>query len=220
MKRYDGVLKRVRELEWKYGIAYPRPNEKPYKIMRFFYVIFFLWTNIMNVMHIGSIWIKSTESESIMTDFGDATYFIGACTITLIIAYVLRLLNNVYCHIGSFVLTLASGIGLLLTYAPWFEDLTGLFGYKIDFYWRHIAPIVLMVILLGILVYIYVNSEIKTERTYNKVIEALYDKYGTDSEGVAKLTDGQWEEFIENYDPRVEKENRKKKKKEDYDEQF
>ena len=212
MKKYDGVLKRVRELEWKYGIAYPRPNEKPYKITRFFYVIFFLWTNIMNVMHIGSIWVKSTENLTAMDDFGNGTTFIGVCTAVLILAYVLRCLKHIYCHIAGFCLTLGASIGLLLTYAPWFEDLTGFLGYKLDFYFRHIVPIALMVILMAILVYIYVNSEIKTDCTYKKVIEALYEKYGTDSEGAAALSDTKWEEFIKNYDPRIEKEERKHKK--------
>jgi len=218
MKKYDGVIKRVREIEWKYGIAYPRPDEKPYKLANFFYVIFFLWANVMNVMHLLSIWVKSGESDAVWADFGNGTTFIGVCAVALIIAMTLRRFKNIYCHIGSFVITLAASVGLLLTYAPWFEDLTGFLGYKLDFYIRHVVPIVLMVILLGVLVYIYVNAELKTAKTYKKVVEGLYEKYGADKDGIAALNDSEWEEFVKNYDPRIEKENRKSGKKKNADE--
>lgn len=222
MKKYEGVLKRVREIEWKYGISYPRPDEKPYKVVRFFYFIMFLWVTVINVMHILSIVVKSTENLTTMDDFGSGTTVVGICTAAIILAFILKCTKNMYSHLAALVITVGCCIWLFFTYSPWFAELDGLWGYKEEFYLRHVIPLVLLPLLTAILVYIFVNAQIKTNRLYNKVFERLYQEYGVDSDGAAALSDAKWEEFIKNYDPRIEKEQRrnKKAKKEKYDEQF
>ena len=82
------------------------------------------------------------------------------------------------------------------------KDTLGLFGFKYSFYWRHLAPLVLLVILTVILTAIAVRARVKTEKQYKKVTENLYKLYnvtvGNESDGI---TDEQWETFLQTYDP-------------------
>lgn len=65
-------------------------------------------------------------------------------------------------------------------------------------FWRHFAPLFVLVILMAVTTVIAVRARIKTEKQYKKVLDNLYALYSLNSDDIS---DEQWEAFLEEYDP-------------------
>ncbi len=94
------------------------------------------------------------------------------------------------------ITAMAVQIFTVLAYAP--ISVYGA-GYMASFYWRFAVPAALLIIFAAFLLIVLIRANVKTNKLYNTLVEALYKQYGTrDGE---KLTDEQWNEFLTHYNP-------------------
>jgi glycerol-3-phosphate acyltransferase PlsY len=191
MKKYSGVLKRVREIEEKRGIEYARIGGKLYKGLKVVHILSASWALLMNLFFLLSIWINFAGEEK-MPQLQGLVLTVAVCSLGLILGFVLTCFKI---NIAGAVSSLASSVMLIVTYGREMSDALGFWGFKPSFYWRHLIPLVLAAITIIWMVIIAVRERINTNKLYKKVSEGLYEEFKKNSEN----TDDEWEEFLKNY---------------------
>lgn len=191
MKKYSGVLKRVREIEEKRGIEYARTSGKLYKGLKVVHILSASWALLMNLFFLLSLWINFAGEEK-MAQLEGLVLTVAVCSLGLILGFVLTCFKI---NIAGAVSSLASSVMLIVTYGREMSDVLGFWGFKPSFYWRHLIPLVLAAITIIWMVIIAVRERINTNKLYKKVSEGLYEEFKKNSEN----TDDEWEEFLKNY---------------------
>lgn len=195
MKKYEGVLQRVREIEYKRGITYAKTDGKLYKGLKICYVLSFAWIFITcTMMILGHLIIMSDGTEI------DKNFLItsSVCLGAVIIGFVLQLFKQ---HIAGTAINTVSALFLIFQISSVLKYDLGFLGYRTDFYFYYLIPAVLMIIFAVCMSVIAIRAEIKLNRMYKKVTENLYEMYRISEKDSVNMTDGQWEEFLKNYNP-------------------
>lgn len=194
MKYQEGILKRVRALEHKNAIFYAKPGEKLYKTLRVLYIIVFAYCFIFSgLAPIISMFNNPKYFEDQATD----KMTVAICFGLVVIAFVLMLMKF---HKISAVLTTVPSVIMIFAYKnlsidQWTDAI------KINYYWRFLIPLGLLALLafwIGVLV---VRADMKTKYLYIKVTENLYNLYKVNVESGKEISESEWEEFLERYDP-------------------
>jgi hypothetical protein len=189
MKMYDNILQKVNLYEEKRGIVYAKTDGKLYKTIKAFYVLAFVYTMFMNLVFILGVTLDSARFEVLANPF----YTVVALTVGLIAALVIvGFKKYLWAHIVSFALNLLSTVGLTVTFAKLLEDVI---GYKTSFYWRHLAPLAIILLLSLWMTIIAIKAIVKLKKTYKKIEENLYADYSAESEN---LTDEEWDDVLKN----------------------
>ena len=190
MKMYDNIIQKVRLYEEKRGIVYVKTDGKLYKGFKIFYILLFVYTMAMNSIFL----LGAVLSETIFNALKNSVYTVFGLSIMLVVSLVvMRFKNTVWANILSAVLNVLSCVGLGFTFGVLLQDVI---GFKTSFYWRHLVPLCLMVIVNLAFTFIALRAVFKTRKTYKKIIENLYTSYKA-SEDTA-LSDEQWEEVLKN----------------------
>lgn len=190
MKKYDGILKRVRELEQKRGIDYARADGRLCRTLKIFYLLIMIFATLMNLFYIlGTFLINSQNIKPVLNPI----LTVGIFTAFLITAIVL---NRLKFHTVSAVLTVIPSAFLIPMFASIMENAAGFLDLHLSFYWRHFAPLTLSVILAVWIAVISLREKKKINIMYKKVEENLYNIYHTSAN---EVSEEQWAEFLENY---------------------
>ncbi len=198
MKMYESVLTRVRTVEQKNGINYAKTDGILYKTLRVIYSVIFFYTVIINLLFIAGMFLVRYGTDNFKS-VKNLLISVCVCTGVMLAGYVMSFFKF---KLTAGIISVLPEILLIPLFGSAMKDTLGLFGFKYSFYWRHLAPLVLLVILNVILTVIAVRARVKTEKQYKKVTENLYKLYnvtvGNESDGI---TDEQWEIFLQTYDP-------------------
>ena len=198
MKMYESVLTRVRMVEQKNGINYAKTDGILYKTLRVIYSVIFFYTVIINLLFIAGMFLVRYGTDNFKS-VKNLLISVCVCTGVMLAGYVMSFFKF---KLTAGIISVLPEILLIPLFGSAMKDTLGLFGFKYSFYWRHLAPLVLLVILNVILTAIAVRARVKTEKQYKKVTENLYKLYdvtvGNESDGI---TDEQWEIFLQTYDP-------------------
>lgn len=197
MKKYEGVLKRVRDVEKKNGIVYAKPDGKLYITLKVLYSILGVWTFFMNLFYVLGFLLMYSGTDEMKT-VANSLITVSVCTGVLILGYVL---NCCKLYLAGGIVSVAPSVFLIVVFGHLLEDSLGFMGFKISFYWRHLGPLVLMILFIVIMTVIAVRANIKLDRQYKRVTENLFNMYNIDPESGNELTEEQWDEFLKNYDP-------------------
>lgn len=208
MKKYYGVLLRVREIEQKNGITYAKPDGRLYKVIKFLYSAAGVYTFVINLFFILGLLLVYSGTDN-MTKVQASIITASACTAVMIVGYVLNCLRL---YLAGGITSVVPTVLLIPFFGNILQDDFGFFGFKASFYWRHFIPLVLMIIFMVWLTVIAVRADIKTDRQYKRVTENLYNMYSISDDMHSELTDEQWEEFLTNYNPADYKNPKKTKK--------
>ena len=139
---YEGVLKRVRQLEEKNGIKYAKTDGKLFTSFKVINVLAFIWTVIMNFLYIAGCLLMYNFKD-------DKEVFLGyvipiaVCTALLIVSLVLCKFKK---YLIAGVLNVVSSVVMLVLFGKLSADGLGFLGMKTMYYWRHFAPLVLIII--------------------------------------------------------------------------
>lgn len=198
MKMYESVLTRVRTVEQKNGINYAKTDGILYKTLRVIYSVIFFYTVIINLLFIAGMFLVRYGTDNFKS-VKNLLISVCVCTGVMLAGYVMSFFKF---KLTAGIISVLPEILLIPLFGSAMKDSLGLFGFKYSFYWRHLAPLVLLVILTVILTVIAVRARVKTEEQYKKVTENLYKLYnvtvGNETDGI---TDEQWEIFLQTYDP-------------------
>ena len=190
MKKYDGILKRVRELEKKQGIVYARTDGKLCVSLKIIYLLIMIFATLMNLFYIIGMLLINFQN---LKNVADSLITTSILTLALITAIVL---NRLKLHTASAVLTVIPSAFLIPLFVGIMEDVAGFLDLKTSFYWRHFTPLILAVILAIWIAVISLREKKKVNFMYKKVEENLYNIYHTSANEISKE---QWSEFLENY---------------------
>ncbi len=203
MKMYDGVLKRVRQMEEKNGIKYQKTDGKLYKGLKIGYILVSVWAVAMNLLFVLGMLLVHSGTEQ-MAAFRNSIIIVSVCSAMIVLGYVF---NRIDVRING-IISVLSSIALIAIFAMSLRDDFGFLGFKTSFYVRHFIPLALMIILMVWMTIIAMSEKTKLRKMYMKVTEILFDQYGIDG----NFTDEEWDEFLKNYDPESFKIQTKPKK--------
>lgn len=194
MKMQESVLRRVRAVEEKNGIKYAKTDGRLYKTLRVLYIITFAYTMAINLLYIAGMALVYGGTDNFKS-VANSLISVCVCTAVIIAGFVLSFFRF---KLAAGIISIIPEIFLIPVFGSGLRDDLGFMGFKLSFFWRHLVPLTLLVILMTAATVIAVRARMKTEKQYKKVTDNLYKLYkasGTD------VTDEQWEEFLKNYDP-------------------
>lgn len=194
MKMQESVLRRVRMIEEKNGIKYAKTDGKLYKTLRVLYIITFAYTMAINLLYIAGMLLVYGGTDN-FKNVVNSLISVCVCTAVIIAGFVLSFFRFKF---AAGVMSIAPEIFLIPVFGAVMKDDLGFMGFTASFFWRHFAPLALLVILMTATTVIAVRARIKTERQYKKVTENLYKLYQSTG---GDISDDQWEEFLKEYDP-------------------
>lgn len=194
MKMQESVLKRVRMIEEKHGITYAKTDGKLYKALRVSYTLLFIYTMGINLLFIFGMLLTRLGTDNFKSILNSLITVI-VCTVLIIAGYALSFTRF---KLVSGILSILPEIMLVAVFGSIMKDSLGIMGFTPSYFWRHFAPLLILVILMAATTVIAVRARIKTEKQYKKVLDNLYALYSLNSDDIS---DEQWEAFLEEYDP-------------------
>lgn len=194
MKMQESVLRRVRMVEEKHGITYAKTDGRLYKALRVSYTLLFIYTMGINLLFICSMLLTRLGTDNFKGILNSLITVI-VCTVLIIAGYVLSFTRF---KLVSGILSVLPEIMLVVVFGSIMKDSLGVMGFKVSYFWRHFAPLLILVILMAVTTVIAVRARFKTEKQYKKVLDNLYALYSLNSDDIS---DEQWEAFLEEYDP-------------------
>lgn len=193
---YDNILKRAKERQIKEGVSYPEKDGKLYNFFKFFYVVAFIFGNIMNLMYVLGMSIALSDGSNLNIDVVSFITVI-VCVVLMIAALVLSKFNRNLIVASVFGgVNLGATITAIFTFMHLMQDNTVAGGININFYWRHLAPLGILAICALGMALIVITAHFKTKKAYNKVLELVYDTYNSLPENEKP----EWEDFVKNYE--------------------
>ncbi len=201
MKKYESIMKRVREVEEKHGIKYARPDGKLYKGLKISYTLVFIYTLFINLMFIAGMLLVHSGNDS-MASVKNYVINAAVCSGVLIIAFIFMCIKKL--RVVGLIASIVPLPFMAIFFGVALKDDLGFLGFKLSYYWRHLGPAVIMFIFIAVMLIIALRAAYKTNKRYKHIVNNLYATYHSDLEGEGEnaLTEEQWEEFLKNYDPR------------------
>ena len=194
MKMQESILRRVRAVEEKNGIKYAKTDGRLYKTLRVFYIILFAYTTAVNLLYIVGmtyVYLGTDNFKNVV----NSIVTVSICTALIAVGFVLSFFRF---KLAAGIISIVPEIFLIPVFGIALSDSLGFLGFKASFYWRHFAPLELLVILMIFTTVIAVRARIKTEKQYKKVTDNLYKLYRQNGNDIS---DEQWEQFLNNYNP-------------------
>lgn len=194
MKMQESILRRVRAVEEKNGIKYAKTDGRLYKTLRVFYIILFAYTTAVNLLYIVGmtyVYLGTDNFKNVV----NSIVTVSICTALIAVGFVLSFFRF---KLAAGIISIVPEIFLIPVFGIALSDSLGFLGFKASFYWRHFAPLALLVILMIFTTVIAVRARIKTEKQYKKVTDNLYKLYRQNGNDIS---DEQWEQFLNNYNP-------------------
>lgn len=189
MKMYNSVLERVKILEEKNGISYATTDGKLYKVLKLAFIVLFAYAMLIKSFYFLGSAIANHLELNIVTP--------AVCTVLLVAGFVLILVKL---HIIGAVLTTAASAILIFTFSGMLVDsYTDRLIPK--FYWAHLIPLLLIVMLAIWMTIIAVRAKVKLKRMYNRVAENIYNAYKINIANGETVEEEKWGEFLEKFDP-------------------
>lgn len=195
MKMQESVLRRVRMIEEKHGITYAKTDGKLYKALRISYTfLLFSYVVPINLLFIFGMLLTRLGTDNFKSILNSLITVI-VCTVLIIAGYVLSFTRF---KLVSGILSVLPEIMLVVVFGSIMKDSLGVMGFTPSYFWRHFAPLLILVILMVATTVIAVRARIKTEKQYKKVLDNLYALYSVNTNDIS---DEQWEIFLAEYDP-------------------
>ena len=167
MKMQESVLRRVRMVEEKNGIKYAKTDGKLYKALRVLYIITFAYTMGINLLFMAGMLLVYGGTDN-FSGIANSLISVCVCTAVIIAGFVLSFFRFKF---SAGIMSIVPEIFLIPVFGAVMKDDLGFMGFTASFFWRHLIPLLLLVILITSTTVIAVRARIKTERQYKKVAE-------------------------------------------------
>ncbi len=206
LKKYDNILKRVEQVEYKLGVSYAKTKGKLYGG---------LWkANLIGVIYlfvINALVVTST----LMNKAAGIAYNVKFSNLHIVLICVFTVLPIAGLVLSKLKLEII-GSALSFVSIPYFcflyikvcisSDGEGLFGLIKLFYIRHLPSIMIILITASVMLFIAIREKIKVNRMYKRIIENLYKNYADKKKSEDKeVSDEDWKDFIKHYSPKTMK---------------
>ena len=195
MKYYEGITKKIELLEQKNAIFYAKPGGKLYNWFKFIYIAIFIYGNFNTLAYVLGVSITYREH------LGDFLWDIltpAICTVLMLAGLVCILKKW---HIAGASLTVPSAVVLVFFFKYRLADELTIDSVFPKYYWRHLVPMLVIILCVLWLTGIAVRAHLKFRSQYIRVTENLYNLYKRDVTDGKEISEEEWEEFLEKYNP-------------------
>ena len=204
MKMQESVLKRVYKMEEKNNIHYATKNGGAFSTCRVLTFIFAVWAVFFAVIvAVGYIFSRDVFQQG-TAEYIRLTKYIVSCFSFVGLLVVCMVLNGFKKAIASGIFALSAAVYGSTFFAQILYQRTpnGFFGIPYKYYWAHLLPLVVVAICAIVMAVIAVREQLILKREYKQVSARLYEEYSKLAED---LSEEQWEEFLNNYNPKKNK---------------
>lgn len=184
MKFKDNILQLAMDYQYKKGICYAKTNERIYCNLRKFYIVGFIYQAIfMFLLTYGRA----------KTGYLNGTHVFSSAAISFVFFTAAFVLSFFKLDIISLPLNI---VGTVFLWPIMSEVLfiSGVFHVKGTFYFKHLIPLVLILIPSIWMCIISTRERHFIKRDYKFIMNRIYTKHHTED-----MSDDEWEEFINNY---------------------
>lgn len=213
MKYNQSVLSKTRQALFKSGVHYASVDESLYKTLKIGYIIFFIWTFLMNITHIFAVILKLDGNgghyildDITLANLKNSVVITAIFTLMLIVSYVLAIMCK---HIPFVSISSISCFVLFFHFKNIYADSLLANGIKSSFYTRHVIPIVALFLIAAWMGYIGIRQKVIEKNAYTKFVDGLYEQFkqrqiklseeaGKDKPFV-NLTEEEWKEYINTF---------------------
>lgn len=208
MKTNPNILLRLHQKEAKAGIVRTDVTHIGGKTLKVFYIIALAYTVVINFIYILSMNMSVNRTlnalngtpltavqETELSQIRNSIVLVGAITV-LLIAGLIFLLKRFF--VPALIINCGSAAFLCLHFAERMSETLEQNGLLSSYSYNHLLP--LSILFLTTLVYCIIGIKfvVGERKAYNAFCDALYKNY---SDKFENLTDGDWQEFLENYEP-------------------
>lgn len=190
MKKNPHILALVDKYRYRKGIVITDEKSGIYKGFKITYIISVLWTFIFNSLFLIGNLVTLQFSETEIKTTPAISELIA--TVLLIVGFVL-ILKRLYIA-GGILNILSTIMGTVQYYTLLLNDIQLSGGITHFFFWRHLAPAVILLITCFVICFIGIKAKMFLNRDYKKMLERLYIK---NSEKLADINDEGWQELLE-----------------------
>lgn len=212
-QKNQNILNYVHIVQERSGIKYARPDSRITKNLRRVFLFCALFVTIINLIFIigTTLVANSAQSSSALTQLHNSIITVAVFTIFPLICCFLLKSSKLIPSIIAAVLNTACCVILLIFFYGELKDGQDLLGLTAIYVFRHAIPLIILLISGNWAAILLVRFNISETRTYNKMVDNLYRLY---SSQYTELSDVQWQEFLDSYEPaRPKKLKRSRKSK-------
>ena len=214
MEMKKNVLDRVRILEEKKGIRYAKKGGPAYSRLRILYTLIGIYTLIIHLLFLLGLWLQYKDFPDQFSGFTGPIIATVICTAAIIAGYVLPRFQ--WDLIACLISIIPEGV-LIVLFGQMMEVevKTGFLNHKPPYYWRHLAPLALLILFMVIMTVIALREKRILKKQYKQVLETLYAAYR--EEKGESFSEENWQEFLNSYEAArhheffTKKENEKQK---------
>lgn len=184
MKLKPNILKLVDDYQYKKAICYPKTNERIYCNLRGYYIAGFIYQAIfMFLLTFGQIKTGYLDGNNIFTA---SLISFGFYTLAFLLMFFKWDCISLPLNI----------VGTVFLWPIMKEVLfiSGVFHIKGTFYFKHLIPLVLILIPSIWMCIVSTRERYLINRDYKVVMDKLYKQHRTE-----EMTDEEWESFVDNY---------------------
>ena len=198
MKKHDGIAKRARQLMEKHGVEYAAADGALFTNLRIILLVVYIYKLLMNLIYIFGAFYNRNASG----------YVIKAGVMTAVcISTAVMVAGGVMIFSKKLLYKFAGIIGMFLSLPVQLTAFSGIMrssdGIRGQFFSMHFVPAVIMAAVLVWMLVIIIRAEHIENKYYKKVLDNLYAEHHEQivSDGDKNVSDEDWGNFLENYDP-------------------
>ncbi len=207
MKISKNIMERTKKSLKKHNIDIIDKNSKICKRFRLFYLIFSFVAFLMVSFYLIGESIRYRESALLMAKFRPTLIFLAIVLAVYLISIVLSLIKK---DIMGYPFNFVGGIlAAIATHKKMYNVNLGKPGLNPDWWWRHGLPIIIAMFLGLILVGLQIKGRLTLMHAYNNMVDKLYKN----NRAVRDMNEDEWLSFLDSYDPIMEEQNRRRRKK-------
>ena len=194
MKYNENVLKRVRQIEEKRNIRYLNCQSITYKILKFLFVVVLIYSLFINFSNIMGHIFRLNEGldDRILKVYKTILINFSVSTAGLIIG---AFLYHFKLYLFGFLATATSCVYLIFYTKNLATDQGQQVGVSTYYYWQHLVPLAVLILLGLAIAIIAIRAKIKTNKLYKKTIDNIYNQFKTEN-----LSEEEWEKYLNNYE--------------------
>ena len=185
MKYKKNILALVDEYQYNAAVTYPKTNERIYGNFKIAAILAFIYQFVFSGLLLIGLALTAGKSEDVN---------VQNTAISLILYTLAFVLMFFKLNLVGFVLNIVATIFKTLPLVPMLIMNSGVKDINPVFYWQHLIPMILILIISFSMCVISTREKYLIDRDYKVVLNKVYNKHRHD-----EMTEEEWEEFINNY---------------------
>jgi hypothetical protein len=221
MKKNENILLQMHRHEAKAGIRRTSVEHGLGTTAKWVYILGTVWTLLMNVIYFLSVYVQRGHTLDVQDGKDMSVIFedyIASASGSLVLVFIMTLIIifGVFAfkkrwYIPCAIANVLPAIILILHFKTRMSDLFAVSeGIPLSFVFRPLLPLLLLIVGAATYSVIGILYNVSENRAYENFVAKIYEQH---PDRFGKMTDEEWDEFLNNYNPPSRKDAKKARKK-------